>query len=105
MIAVSVHDYVKRLKESRIVRSKQMKYLDYIVLFTDDNKVHKIILQTYPNVSTSKARKVGLSGMLTIIRQGLPEVKINQPETKEGKYLFQYSIKDNSFQVLKDGSG
>jgi hypothetical protein len=80
----------------------QVPFLDYIVLYTSDAEVYKILLDANPKM-LNRAKKVGIQGALTFVKDNLPKNKIVSPKEKDiskGAFIIQFSFLTRDFKIF-----
>jgi hypothetical protein len=108
-MTLQVGQYIQKLRETGIIKSKQTLFLDFLILYVEDCKVTKILMEVNPEL-LKKSKKVGLPEQYTTITEGLPQYKLqpslqveipkrdNKTEFRTydqstGKHLVQYDFK------------
>jgi hypothetical protein len=106
---INVWNYIQKLRETGIIKSKQTLFTDFLILYVDKCKVTRILLEVNPEL-LNKSKKVGLPERFNYIIDNLPQdlllpnlnVEIpkrgNKTEFRtydlsKGKNLIQYDFK------------
>ena len=100
MDKITPHDYIKLLKDTKIVNRKHLQWIYKIVLYTNEGVVYKILIQ-YHYQTLKKARKYGITSEYNLI-DNVPNLlldteKIYLTNTK----MFSYDQTTQEFTIFE----
>jgi hypothetical protein len=103
-VEIDIHNYLQILRDNRIFKSSQTPFLEYIVIYTDDSKVYKVLLHAYQS-TLKKAKMKGINSLFTFYEKDnlAGSYKILSPkeyDISKGRFIIQFSFKTREFKIF-----
>jgi len=84
------YEYIDKLKKNGLIKRKELDYLSYVWVYTNNEKVYKVALQ-FDFKTLKKAKKSGVNSEWRIFedQEGL---NLDNPKMKRGKMMMKYNV-------------
>ncbi|KAI5534652.1 hypothetical protein TVAGG3_0400470, partial [Trichomonas vaginalis G3] len=99
---MDVFGYLIELKQNKVYTHKQYKYIDRIVLYTNNGKCYRIAVFAEPKYF-HKAKKVGITEMVKVLDVD-KNITTKLTDISKGKFILQYYVKLAYCQYLTERS-
>ncbi|KAI5499504.1 hypothetical protein TVAGG3_0844590, partial [Trichomonas vaginalis G3] len=88
---MDVFGYLFELKQNKVYTHKQYKYIDRIVIYTNNGKCYRIAIFAEPKYF-HKAKKVGITEMVKVLEAD-KNITTKLTDISKGKFIIQYYVK------------
>lgn len=100
MDKITPHEYIKLLKDNKIVNRKLLQWIYKIVLYTNEGVVYKILIQ-YHYQTLKKARKYGVNSEFELIHE-CPHIKLDTEKIYlQNTKMFSYDQTTQEFTIFE----
>ena len=104
LIPINIFDYIKQfikqLKLSKIITTKQLKFIENIFFYIEDLKVYKFIIAVKPEMF-KRAKRFGLTSLYDV--HYVDQIRISEPlaKTSRGRFILIYNPGLNEVTVTE----
>ena len=100
LIPINIFDYIKQLKLSKIITTKQLKFIENIFFYIEDLKVYKFIIAVKPEMF-KRAKRFGLTSLYDV--HYVDQIRISEPlaNTSRGRFILIYNPGLNEVTVTE----
>ncbi|KAI5509366.1 hypothetical protein TVAGG3_0703030 [Trichomonas vaginalis G3] len=95
---MDVFGYLIELKQNKVYTHKQYKYINRIVLYTNNGKCYRIAVFAEPKYF-HKAKKVGITGMVKVLEAD-KNITSKLTDITKGKFIIQYYVKTGVLSIF-----